>query len=54
MENFTKEDLRKAFEAGQDQKSAEWENDTTHFIGYYNHDADMDFDGWFNENFKNE
>jgi hypothetical protein len=54
METFTIEDLRNAFEVGQRQKSAEWENDTTSSIGYYNSYADMDFDSWFNENLKNK
>lgn len=49
---FTLEDLRNAFEAGQNQKRAEWENDNTSSISFYNGDADMDFDDWFNENYK--
>ena len=50
---FTEEDLRKAFEAGEDHMSAQWENDNTSTIGFYNSDAEMDFDNWFNK-FKNE
>lgn len=54
MKTFTKEDLRKAYEAGQNQKSAEWTNNTTSTIGYYDGEADEDFDSWFNENYENK
>ena len=53
-ENFTVEDLQKAFEAGEDHMSAQWENDCTSTIGYYNSNAEMDFESWFKLNFKNE
>jgi len=53
-ENFTIEDLQKAFEAGEDHMSAQWENDNTSTIGYYNSNAEMDFDSWYNKNFKKE
>ena len=52
-ETFTIEDLRKAFEAGEDHVSAQWENDTTSSIGFYNSDAEMDFEKWFDKHFKN-
>lgn len=51
--SFSEEDLRLAFEAGQNQKSAEWENDTTSCIGSYNPNAEIDFETWFNKHFKN-
>lgn len=51
MKTFTKEDLRKDYEAGQNQKSAEWTNNTTSFIGYYDGDADETFDSWYDENY---
>lgn len=53
-ENFTVEDLELAFEAGQRQVNAEWTNDTTSAIGYYDSDAEMDFYSWLRETFKNE
>lgn len=53
-ENFTIEDLELAFEAGQRQANAEWNNDTTSTIGYYNSDAEMHFYSWLKETFKNE
>ena len=51
---FTIEDLRNAFEAGENHMSAQWENDNTSTIGFYNGDAEIDFDSWFKINFKNE
>lgn len=50
---FTVEDLQKAFEAGENHMSAQWENDNTSTIGFYNSDAEIDFESWFNE-FKKE
>jgi len=50
MRSFSLEDLRKAFEAGQEQARAEWDNDTTSTIGYYNSCADDTFESWLSEN----
>jgi len=54
MKNFTKEDLQKAYEAGQAQKDAQWTNDRTSFIGYHDSTADEDFDSWYDENYENK
>lgn len=51
MRSFSIEDLRKAFEAGQRQVKAEWDNDTSHTIGYYNGYADDTFESWIEENY---
>lgn len=51
IKSFSLEDLRKAFEAGQEQAKAEWENDTTSTIGYYNSCVDDTFESWLNENY---
>jgi hypothetical protein len=50
MRSFSIEDLRKAFEAGQQQVRAEWDNDTSSSIGYYNGYADDTFESWSEEN----
>lgn len=51
MRSFSVDDLRKAFEAGQQQAKAEWDNDTTRTIGYYNGYADDTFESWLEENY---
>jgi hypothetical protein len=53
-ETFTIEDLRLAFEAGENHTSAQWENEHTSCIGYYNSDAEVDFEKWFDKHFKTD
>jgi hypothetical protein len=58
QENFTIEDLRNAYEAGQSQANAEWQNDNNCTIGFYNSNAESTFESWyefwFQEKLKNE
>lgn len=51
MRSFSIEDLRKAFEAGQRQANAVWDNDASRTIGYYNGYADDTFESWVEENY---
>jgi len=49
--NFTVDDMRNAFYAGQEQKSAEWGNEVSTSIGHYEPKAEWTFESWLFDNY---
>jgi hypothetical protein len=51
MKTYTEEDLRKAYEAGQRQKEAEFYNDAVASFNSYDEDAEENFESWLIHNY---